>query len=190
VIYLILFAEFFKIGLFAVGGGYAALPFIYQFAQTHPEYLDGRAIPDMLAVAQMLPGALGVNLSVYAGLASAHAAGGLPVWGALAAAFGLVTPSIIIIIIIARMFAAFKKNETVHAVFKALRPAALGLLTAAGFGVWKLFLYNDNAASYLEMLRWKEAALFAVFFIAIVTLKKHPTWYIAAAAVIGVVLKL
>jgi chromate transporter len=186
-IYLTLFVEFFKIGLFAVGGGYATLPFVYQFARSYPAFLDSRLIPDMLAVAQILPGAVGVNLASYVGL---NVAG---IVGATGAVLGLITPSIIIIVIISRLFTAYKQNKTVQAVFRALRPAALGLLVAAGFGVWRLFLFDAvslQSASLIQAIRWKEAALFALFFAAIITLKKHPVFYIAAAAVAGVTLGL
>ncbi|MDR1352307.1 MAG: chromate transporter, partial [Treponema sp.] len=114
---LVIFAEFFKIGLFAVGGGLATLPFIYKLSDTAP-WLDANTIPDMLAVAQSSPGAVGVNLAVYAG----YRAAGIP--GGAAAALGIVAPSVIIICVIAGMLQAFKENKVVQAVFTGLRPAA------------------------------------------------------------------
>jgi chromate transporter len=184
VIYIILFFEYVKIGLFSVGGGLATLPFLYQFAANYSDWLHAEDIPDMLAVAQMLPGAIGVNLSAYAGLNVAGIAAGF------VAALGLVTPSIIIIIIVAKMLNVFRSNVYVTAVFGGLRPAACGLLVAAGFGIWKLILYNSAAKSFYNILYWKQGVLFVLFFVAVFTLKKHPALYIVLAAALGIILKL
>ncbi|MDR0624760.1 MAG: chromate transporter, partial [Treponema sp.] len=95
-----------------------------------------------------------------------------------------------IIIIIARMLKEFKENRIVAAVFSGLRPAAGGLLAAAGFSAWKISLYNPAAGIWYESLRLREFAVFAVFFFCIYKLKGHPVIYIAAAAVLGAILKL
>jgi chromate transporter len=182
-IFLTLFAEFFKIGLFAIGGGLATLPFLYKLAEKY-DWISAELIPDMVAVAQSTPGAIGVNIAVYAGFTCA----GIP--GGVIAALGLITPSIIIIIIIARMLRAFKESSVVQSVFSGLRPAAAGLLSAACFAAIKLSLYNSAAASWYEILRWRECILFAVLFILIYRFKRHPIIYIAAAGVVGVVLGL
>ncbi|MDR2797740.1 MAG: chromate transporter, partial [Treponema sp.] len=125
-----LFAEFLKIGVFSIGGGLATLPFLYQLADTY-EWISPELIGNIQAVAQSLPGAIGVNMAAYTGFLCA----GIP--GAAVAVLGLVSPSIIVIIIIARMLQAFKENQVVIAVFSGLRPAAGGLLCAAGFGALK-----------------------------------------------------
>jgi chromate transporter len=179
--YLILFAEFFKIGLFAIGGGLATLPFLYKLAGVY-SWLKAEMIPDMLAVAQSSPGAIGVNLAIYTGFRCA----GIP--GGIIAALGLITPSVIIIIIVARMLRAFKTSRVVQSVFSGLRPAAAGLLAAAGFSAITLSLYNPAAARWYQQLRWREALLFAVLFLLIRRLKIHPVVYIAAAGVAGIVL--
>ena len=182
-IYLILFLEFFKTGLFSIGGGLATLPFLYKLADKY-DWLTYESIADMIAVSESTPGAIGVNMATYAGF---HAAG-IP--GAIVATLGLVTPSIIIILIIARILQAFKENKTVAAVFAGLRPVATGLIAAAGFSVIKLSLYNQNFGAWYEILRWKETLLFIVLFILIYKFKRHPIFYIAGAAVVGMVLGL
>jgi chromate transporter len=182
-IYLILFAEFFKTGLFAIGGGLATLPFLYKLAGAYP-WLTPEMIPDMLAVAQSSPGAIGVNLAVYSGF---HCAG-IP--GGIIAALGLVTPSIIIIIIIARMLRAFKTNRVVQSVFSGLRPAAAGLLAAAGFSAISLSLYGGPGDVWYQRFRLRECILFAVLFLLIRRFKVHPIVYIATAGVVGVILGL
>jgi chromate transporter len=179
---LILVAEFFKIGLFAIGGGLATLPFLYRLADTVP-WLEAAMIPDMLAVAQSSPGAIGVNLAIYTG----YRAAGIP--GSVLAALGIVTPSVIIIVIVAGMLQAFKQSKTVQAVFTGLRPAAAGLLCAACIPALKVALWNSNAEIWYQYLRVPQLVLFAVIFVLIRKLKVHPVFYIAAAGALGIILK-
>jgi chromate transporter len=178
-----LFTRFFKIGLFSVGGGYATLPFLYEIAAKET-WLSAEKIGDMLAVAQSLPGAIGVNLSVYVGFQRA----GVP--GGLVAALGLVTPSIITIIVVARILNAFKKSAFVAAVFSGLRPAGAGLLSAAALGALSITLLDRAAETWIAMPRWRECALFAAIFLLIRSFKQHPVVYIALAGVAGMVLGL
>jgi chromate transporter len=179
---LLLFAEFFKIGLFAVGGGLATLPFLYQLADKY-DWLSRDMVLDIQAVAQSLPGAIGVNMAAYTGFRCA----GIP--GGFTAAMGLVSPSIIIIVIIAGMLRAFKESALVRSVFSGFRPAAAGLLAAACFGAIKLSLYNAAAPVWYDLLRWRECLLFGALFILIFKFKKHPVIYIAAAGAVGVIFK-
>ena len=180
---LLLFAEFFKVGLFAVGGGLATLPFLYRLADTYP-WLSYENIADMIAVSESTPGAIGVNLATYSGFRCA----GIP--GAVIATLGIVSPSVICIIIVARLLAVFRTHPTVDSVFRGLRPAAAGLIAAAGAGVLRLSLYNAEAPEWYKTLRWKECLLFAAVFLFIRRLKKHPVVYIALAGMIGVLLGL
>ncbi|GHT60819.1 chromate transporter [Spirochaetia bacterium] len=190
---LYLFVQFFKIGLFSIGGGYATLPFLYEMADqakgTPDEWLTAEKIGDMLAVAQSLPGAIGVNLSAYTGFQYAGpSVQGIP--GGLIAALGLVSPSIIIIIIIARILNAFKESKIVASLFAGFRPAGAGLLSAAALGALAVSLINRSAETFTAMLRWKECILFAVLFFLVYKFKKHPVVYIALAGAAGVVLGL
>ena len=179
-IFLFLFAQFFQIGLFSIGGGLATLPFLYRMADKQ-DWLSPQMIGNMQAVAQSLPGAIGVNMAAYTGFQCA----GAP--GALAAALGLISPSIVIIIVIARVLRAFKESALVKAVFSGLRPAAAGLLCAAGFGAIKLSLYNPSAAF---RIRIRECILLGVIYVFMARFKGHPIIYIALAGVVGVVLGL
>ncbi|MDR3139755.1 MAG: chromate transporter [Treponema sp.] len=180
---LILCAEFIKIGLFAVGGGLATLPFLYQLADKY-EWLNRNMILDIQAIAQSLPGAIGVNMAAYTGFFWA----GIP--GGVVAAMGLVFPSIVIISFIAGILQAFKESILVKAVFSGLRPAAAGLLAAACFGAIKLSLYNAAAPVWYELLRLRECLLFVILFMLIVRFKKHPVIYIAAAGAAGLMFQL
>lgn len=118
--YLLLFYEFFKTGLFAVGGGLATLPFLYDMAARHPEWFTTSQLADMVAVSESTPGPLGVNMATYVGFIT----GGLP--GALVATIGLVAPSIIIILIVAAFLKRFRDSKLVNAVFYGLRPGVDG----------------------------------------------------------------
>jgi chromate transporter len=179
----ILYTEFLKIGFFAVGGGLATLPFLYRLADNY-EWLTMEKIADFLAIAQSSPGAIGVNMAAQAGFQGAGAA------GAFVAALGLISPAIIVISIAARMFQVFKENKTVGAVFSGLRPAAGGLLAAAGFGAWKLSLYKGSAPVWYEMLRLRECIIFAVLFLGILKFRGHPIIYIGIGAAVGIILGL
>ena len=184
-----LFADFFRIGLFSVGGGYAILPFLFEMADNSSginadDWLTRELIGNMLAVAQSLPGPIGSNLSAYTGFQYA----GIP--GSFTAGLSLAAPSIIIIMIIARMLQAFKENAIVKSIFSGLKPAAAGLLSAAALSAILLAIWNSSAGVWYEFLRWKETLIFAFIFFLIFKLKKHPVVYILAAGIVGVVLKL
>jgi chromate transporter len=182
--FAVLFFAFFQIGLFAVGGGLALLPFLFKLADVS-DWLSPEDIGNILAIAQSAPGAIGNNMASFVGFTG----GG--VGGAIAASLGLAAPSIVIILVVARMMAAFEENASVKAVFSGLRPAATGLLASASFQVLKITLYNPDAARLYEYLRWKEALLFVVFFAGLLKLKKlHPAVFIVCGGVAGALLKL
>jgi len=181
---LYLFATFFRIGLFAIGGGLATLPYLFELADKSDGWLSREMIGDMLAVAQSSPGAVGVNLSAYTGVRYA----GIP--GAFTAVLGLVAPSIVIIIIVAKTLTAFKENTVVKSFMAGFKPAATALISVAGLGAISLSLWNSAAQTWLYFIRWKESLIFLVFFILIFKFKKHPIFYIIAAAIVGVALKL
>ena len=186
---LFLFTTFFRIGLFAIGGGLATLPFLFELADSltginSGGWLTRELIGNMLAVAQSLPGAIGANLSAYTGFRYAF------VPGAYVAALGLIAPSIIIIIIVARTLKAFKENGVVKSLFAGFRPAAAGLLSAAGFGAIALSLWNGASSVWYEFIRWKETLIFLILFFLVFKFKKHPIIYIISAGAIGVILKL
>lgn len=184
-ILLRLFYEFFKTGLFAIGGGLATLPFLADMADRTGWFTQAQ-LADMLAVSESTPGPIGVNMATYVGFETA----GLP--GAVIATLGLVTPSIIVILIIAGFLKAFRTNRYVDAAFYGLRPASTAMVASAGISVVLLALV-DTAATGLSMLRWRELALAAVILVLTrwvpVTKKLHPILFIAASAVVGVVLK-
>ena len=190
-IYLRLFWEFFKTGLFSVGGGLATLPFIYDMSD-RTGWFTYQQIADMVAVSESTPGPIGVNMATYAGFDCAGVLGGV------VATLGLVTPSVIVIVLIAMALQAFRTNKYVDAAFYTLRPASTGLIAAAGWSVFALVLVNLDAyrASYqlADLLQWKNLLLFAVIWVLtnlVKPLKKlHPVVFLALAAVVGIVFRL
>jgi chromate transporter len=178
----LLYVEFVCIGLFSIGGGLSTLPFIYRLAGKYT-WLGVSEIPDMFAVTQFIPGAIGVNLGAYTGFQAAGIA------GAAFAVTGLVTGPIAIIIVIARYYEAFKKNRIARDVFDGLRPAAAGLLAAAGYGMVKLAIFQSNAPVFT--LKPRECVIFTVLYILMARFKKlSAAVFIAAGAAAGIILKL
>ena len=187
-IFLRLFFEFFKTGLFAVGGGMATLPFLYDISARTGWYTT-EMLADMIAVSESTPGPIGVNMATYVGYVTA----GIP--GAIIATLGLITPSVIVILLIARALKAFRENPYVEAAFYGLRPCSVGLIAAAGFLVVKLALFNTElyqaSGKLLDLFDFKAIALAAVLLVCTRYVKKlkglHPIFFILASAVVGIV---
>ena len=183
-----LFWEFFKTGLFAVGGGMATLPFLYNISDSTGWFTHAQ-LADMVAVSESTPGPIGVNMATYVGFTTA----GIP--GAVIATVGLVTPSVIIILLIARVLASFRQNKYVDAAFYGLRPCSVGLIAAAGLLVVKIALFDfdlfHQTGRLLDVFNVKALILAAVLLFltrGVKQLKKlHPVVFIAASAVIGIV---
>lgn len=186
-VYLLLFIEFFKTGLFAVGGGLATLPFLYNLSAKYGWFSSDQLI-DMLAISESTPGPIGVNMATYAGFT----AGG--VLGGIIATVGLVMPSVIVIVIVAKILEKFSENLYVKASFYALRPCVCALVSVAALEVFKVSLVDltrfTGRTSILEIFNVKSIVLFAVILFLTNKFKKHPIFYIIGAAVLGIVLKM
>ena len=187
-ILLRLFWEFFKTGLFAVGGGMATLPFLYSMAEA-TGWFTAAQLADMIAVSESTPGPIGVNMATYVGFTVA----GIP--GAIIATLGLIAPEVIIILIIARVLQKFRQNKLVDAAFYGLRPCSVGLIAAAGLLVVKVaMLHTDlyfQTGRLAELVDWKAVMLAAVLIVLTRWVKKtkklHPIFFILGSALVGVV---
>ena len=187
-----LFYEFFKVGLFAIGGGMATFPFLTDLAAKTGWYTQAPLV-DMVAIAESTPGPIGVNTATYVGFTVA----GIP--GALTATIGLITPSVIIILIIARVLARFRDSKLVQNVFYGLRPASTGLIAAAGFSVVLLALTGAQVDSVRGLLHWQGSIHWPGILLAAVLLvltrkvkqtkNLHPVVFIALSAVVGIVFR-
>lgn len=190
-IYLRLFWEFFKVGLFSVGGGLATIPFLQDLG-ARTGWFTAADLADMIAVSESTPGPMGVNMSTYVGFTC-----GGPL-GAVVGVLGLITPSIIVILVIAGFLKKFRDSKAVDAVFSGLRPASIALITAAGWSVAMIALFQSVELLTTDGIPvtvpyWQAIIIAVVVFVCmrIPQLKKvHPIVYIALAAVVGIVLEL
>ena len=194
-LYLRLFYEFFKTGLFAVGGGMATIPFLYNMADA-TGWFTRNDVANMIAVGESTPGPIGVNMATYLGYVTGGNIGGLPfaILGAVVATVGLVTPSIIVILIIASFLKSFRENRLVENAFYGLRPASTGLIAAAGISVVManlFYLENLELGSGLSLFNWKGWLLAIVLWVLTNKVKQtkglHPILFILASAVVGIV---
>ena len=191
-IYLRLFWEFFKTGLFAIGGGMATVPFLQDIATKTGWYTAGQ-LADMIAVSESTPGPMGVNMATYVGFTT----GGVP--GGIIATLGLIFPSIVIILIISAFLQRFRQSKVVDSVFYGLRAASAALITAAMLQVAKIALmfHEVEVPGYqvikTELFYWPAIILAVVIFVLIkfTPLKKlHPICFIALAALVGIIFRL
>jgi len=166
------------------------LPFLFLMANDRfvfvrqTGWLSTEALGNFIAIAQCVPGAIGVNIAVQAGFQYAGIAGGV------IAPLGLVSPAIIVITLLSQAMRSLKDNRIAASVFSGLRPAAAGLLSAAGFGVWKLALYDADGTAWFEIVRWRESLVVIALFLLLIRFGWHPVIYIALGAIAGIVLGL
>ena len=194
-IYLQLFWEFLKTGLFAVGGGMATIPFLYDMAEKTNWFTAGD-LANMIAVGESTPGPIGVNMATYVGFITGMGDQGVltAIPGAIIATLGLITPSIVIILIIAAVLQNFRQNPLVNYAFYGLRPASTGLIAAAGFSVVASNLFISGAPDWLHALNWKGIGLAVILWLLTNVFKKtkklHPILFIAFSALVGIVLQM
>lgn len=191
-----LFYEFFKVGLFAVGGGMATIPFLYDIAE-RTSWFTQMDLMNMIAVSESTPGPIGVNMATYVGYVTGMGQGGIvtAIIGALIASLGLVTPSIIVILIVAKFLKSFRNNKYVNNSFYGLRPTSAGLIAAAGLSVAVTNLLNltliKNTGFTMDAVNWKGFILAVVLWIFTNKVKKtkglHPIIFIGISALVGIV---
>lgn len=172
-IYLDLYIEFFKIGLFAIGGGMATIPFLRHLSVA-TGWFDLAFIADMVAISESTPGPIGINMATYAG----YNVGGL--FGGLLATLGMVTPSIIIVSLVAGYMEKFSKSQTLADVFTGLRPAVTALIAVAGYEIIKIAVLQRGSVDI------RKIGYFILIFFLIKRFKKHPVVYIAVSALVGI----
>ncbi len=187
-LYLRLFVEFFKVGLFSIGGGLATYPFLADLGEKTGWYTMSE-LADMLAVSESTPGPIGVNMATYVGFTC----GGVP--GSLVATLSLVLPSVIVILLVAKVLQAFRTNRLVDDGFYGLRPASTAMIAAAGLGVVKIaFLSVDaflQSGMLSQLVQWKAVILAGGLLVVTrwigPTKKLHPIVWILISAAVGIV---
>ncbi len=192
-LYLKLFWEFFKTGLFAIGGGMATIPFLYDMADT-TGWFTRMDLANMIAVSESTPGPIGVNMATYVGYLTGMQEGGVfhALLGAVTATLGLLTPSVIVILIVAAVLKSFRNNVYVNRAFYGLRPASTGLIAAAGLSVAASnLILVGGTYTHTFSLNWKGLILAVVLWLLTNKVKKtkglHPIVFIGISAVVGIV---
>ena len=182
-LYVKLFWEFFQTGLFAVGGGMATLPFLYSISD-RTGWFTHQQLADMIAVSESTPGPIGVNMATYSGYITA----GIP--GAIISTTGLITPSIIVILLVAAFLNAFHENKYVNAVFYGLRPASSAMITAAGLILARVVFFGG---AFTNPVNIKAVILAVVLLVCThvvsLTKKLHPVVWIVVAAIAGILFR-
>lgn len=172
--YLTLFYEFFKMGLFSIGGGLATLPFLYKMVENY-DWFTEEMLFNMIAISESTPGPMGVNMATYVGFSF----GGILV--AALTTFALVSPSVVIIIIVSKMLDKFKNNKHVENVFVVIRPAVSGLILSVAIGIVISSLFLDGN------IQIKQFILFLALFLINYKFKLHPTFNVLFAGIIGII---
>lgn len=169
-LYLQLFWQFFQIGIFSFGGGYATMPFLYEIADKFHWYSTGE-LTNMLAVSSITPGPVGVNVATFAGFNSAG------ILGSLLATTAVVLPSFIIVTIVSKTIEKFKTNRLVKGAIRAIKPAGCALLTSVGIKL----LFTSNLHLF--------GTLLLILLISISLIKKlDPLFYLGISALAGLIL--
>lgn len=185
-IYIILFLEFFKIGLFSIGGGLATLPFLQELIHKYG-WITREELLNMIAISESTPGPIGINTATFVGYNTVGILGGI------VATLGIVTPSIIIISIIAHYYGRIFEHPLVKGAFLGVRPAVTGLIAFVAFELGKTELFNSEYFSFnreiLKFFNLKSILLFFLMFFMINRYKKHPILYIVIAAIAGIIFK-
>lgn len=194
-IFLELYIRFFMVGLFAVGGGLATLPFLTSMGEA-TGWFDAVDISNMVAISESTPGPIGINMATYVGFQIGSQLGApFGILGSIIATLGEVTPCVIIIIIVSKMLAKFRDSKYVEYSFYGLRAASVGLITAAWLGVAKIAFWNSEvfaqSENILMSIDYKSIILSAVIFFLTTKFKKlHPIALIILAAVVGIIFKM
>jgi chromate transporter len=182
--------EFFKTGLFAIGGGLATLPFLFDMSEKYPHWINSAQLADIIAVSESTPGPIGINMATFTGFKV------YGFWGAFLATFSLVFPSFVIIIIVAKFLNKYSDSEVIKSAFAGIRPAVVGLIAAAGYSVFKMAVLSGPVSSVYNILPNIEIASAFIFLTVLIAVhikpakKLHPIFFIALAAVGGIIFKL
>ena len=181
--YLQLFLSFLQIGLFSVGGGYAAMPLIQNQAVTQHAWLTMSEFTDLVTIAEMTPGPIAINAATFVGIR----VGGM--LGAVVATLGCITPSLIIASVLAYIYYKYKGAKGLDRVLDCLRPAVVALIAAAGLNILRSVVFGEGALA-LENVDYIGAVLFAAAFFALRKLRWNPILTMSLCGVVGLALNL
>lgn len=179
---ILLALEFFKTGLFSVGGGLATIPFLTEMGEKYG-WFTMETLSTMIAISESTPGPMGINMATYVGFTTAG------FMGSLASTLSLITPSIITITIIANYFQKFKNAKIVKMIFAGLKPSVVAFIASACLNLFLTTLFNLEAPVGIQLIDLKCIALFVVLLVLKTKTKLHPILFILIAAICGIIFK-
>ncbi len=166
-IYLQLLWSFLQIGLFSIGGGYAAMPLIQAQVVDHYGWLSMNEFIDLITIAEMTPGPIAVNSATFVGIRIAGFS------GAVVATLGCITPSLIIVSLLSYIYTKYRNLSTLQSVLGSLRPAVVALIASAGLSIL-LEVAFDGQAVALASVQWVGLCLFGAAFFILRRFKWNP----------------
>lgn len=183
--------EYFKVGLFSIGGGLATIPFLEEISAKHPDWFTIEELRKFVAISESTPGPIGINIATYAGYKIAGVA------GSLVCTFSLVLPSFLVIVIIAKMLEKFKNSKIVNDAFYGIRPASTALILSATITTFYEVLITvdgdtfDSFSNVFKAVNLENVILFCLVLAGAIIFKKvHPIVFIGFGAVAGILLGL
>lgn len=184
-IYLKLFWSFFQIGLFSIGGGYAAIPLIQNQIVEQNKWLSMTEFVDLITIAEMTPGPIAINSSTFVGTRIAGFG------GAIISTFGCVLPSLIIVLTLAYFYYKYNQLTIVQGILAGLRPAVVSLIASAGLGIAILALWGDSVATFtLSYINPIALGLFTISFIIMRKFKPNPIFVMIGSGIVGMLIYL
>lgn len=179
-IYIQLFLSFFQISLFSFGGGYAALPLIQgQVVNVH-HWLSMTEFTDLITISQMTPGPIAINAATFGGMKLT----GMP--GAVVATFGYITPSCIIVTIIAKLYLKYREMDMLQGILGGIRPAVVALIGSAGISILQTAFWGVSGKMVISDTSWLMVGIFVVCVILLRKVKMNPIWVMVLAGVMKV----
>ncbi len=180
-----LFLSFFQIGLFSIGGGYAAMPLIQNQVVDLHGWLTMTQFADIMTIAEMTPGPIAINSATFVGIQIA----GIP--GALVATLGCIFPSCVIVLTLAYIYYRFRGLSIVQGILAGLRPAVIAMIASAGISLFCMSMYGQRSfPADLSQINWMCLGIFAVGFFILRKWKPSPIAVMAGAGAAGIVLSL
>lgn len=177
-IYLQLFLSFLQVGLFSIGGGYAAMPLIQNQVVTAHSWLTMSEFTDLITIAEMTPGPIAVNSATFVGIRIA----GIP--GALLATFGCILPSCIIVSLLAYIYFRYKNMSGLQCVLSSLRPAVVALIASAGLSILELVVFQGKTVR-INHINWIGTGIFMIAFIVLRKWKCNPIFVMCCCGIAG-----
>ena len=184
-VYLQLLWSFFQVGLFSIGGGYAAVPLIKEQVVEHYGWMTMAQFTDIITISEMTPGPVAINSATFVGMRIAGIA------GAVIATLGCILPSCVIVLILAYFYFRYQNVSIVQGILGGLRPAVVALIASAGLSILLLAFFGGAEVSFgnipLDRLDWLAIALFAAALILLRKTKLNPLFIMAGAGILGMI---